>query len=177
MTTTVSALVANKQLNAKERKKSTAIAMEAMKEATLNPETHKARHRASNAATPSGALATASGSGRESDIARRMKFAANLNEIEEQRRAHTSVDSNGVINLLEGVQFEDKWLIDRRTSRWMSVWDAVMISALLFAATVTPYEVRVTCITYFSPLQHRPGQIHALAHAHYLYATPTPTST
>ena len=36
---------------------------------------------------------------------------------------------------------ESKWLIDRRSSRWMNYWTALMLSGLFFAACVTPFEV------------------------------------
>ena len=35
----------------------------------------------------------------------------------------------------------EKGLLDRKTSRFMPYWDATMLLALLFAATVTPFEV------------------------------------
>ena len=34
-----------------------------------------------------------------------------------------------------------RWLIDPRKSRWLVWWDLVTTLALLFTATVTPYEV------------------------------------
>jgi len=39
------------------------------------------------------------------------------------------------------VEFQSKFLLDRRKSYFMPVWDAVMVLALLLAATVTPFEV------------------------------------
>ena len=39
------------------------------------------------------------------------------------------------------IEYEDPTLIDRRTSKRMPYWDIIMILSLLFAATVTPYEV------------------------------------
>ena len=39
------------------------------------------------------------------------------------------------------IDHEDPTLIDRRTSKRMPYWDIAMIFSLLFAATVTPYEV------------------------------------
>ena len=39
------------------------------------------------------------------------------------------------------IEYEDPTLIDRRTSDAMPYWDLIMILSLLFAATVTPYEV------------------------------------
>ena len=35
----------------------------------------------------------------------------------------------------------DAWTIDPRRSCWVPVWDLVMLVAMVFTATVTPYEV------------------------------------
>lgn len=53
--------------------------------------------------------------------------------------------------ILSKHEYEDKFLIDRRHSRFMPFWDGMMVLALFFAASVTPFEVTYisegNCIT------------------------------
>ena len=58
-----------------------------------------------------------------------------------RHKRHVMTDDRGLITLLPGIHVEDKYLFDRRSSKWMPIWDFVMIMALLYAATLTPYEV------------------------------------
>ena len=55
------------------------------------------------------------------------------------KKRHDDTDGNGFRS--GKIEEQSHCVIDRRTSRLMPVWDCCMLLALLFAATVTPFEV------------------------------------
>lgn len=53
------------------------------------------------------------------------------------RKKHIIIRADGTQTVVR----QERSLIDRKTSQFMPWWDGTMLVALLFAATVTPYEV------------------------------------
>ena len=65
----------------------------------------------------------------------RMKNVVNL------AKATSRMASSGASTTSSTIMYKPKYLLDPRGSKFMPVWDIVMMFALSFTAIVTPYEV------------------------------------